>query len=222
MIHCIGDSHTTLFMKPGDVNPRLWSEYEADFLTRKQDVYEQFAAYPIGPATAYGLWKRVGTINTILGRFYNKSDYVMLVVGEIDCRAHVVKQSMIQSKPIESVSFAVADKLFEFLLSLREEGIEPIAWNALYSYRSSFGCVLDHNPEFLAVGTPLQRGLAVDAYNQRLSERCKQHGIPFIGIWKNCDLDYRDAVHLSSKMLPLVVLEFQKCGLLQYESESSR
>jgi len=57
-----------------------------------------------------------------------KNDYVMLIVGEVDCRVHLPKQIQLQSRPIDEVIIECVDRFFRTYLDLKERGYNVIGW----------------------------------------------------------------------------------------------
>ena len=96
MIHCIGDSHAAVFSGKEEMVP-TWPE-------QSNDTLDFFRSYRIGPATAYQLENKIPIIDNILQSRVNKeSDYVMFCFGEVDIRAHLIKQLELQKTTIENL-----------------------------------------------------------------------------------------------------------------------
>ena len=84
MIHCIGDSHSSVFSGREEMQP-IWPQ-------RSDDNTSFFKSYRIGPATAYQLSNKILIIQDIINKNVNSNDYVLFCFGEVDIRAHLIKQ----------------------------------------------------------------------------------------------------------------------------------
>ena len=96
MLICLGDSHSSVF----SLEERIISQWpKKDF-----KIFSRFKPIRIGPATAYNLESKVTLLNQVLNRtFYFKSTYVLFCFGEVDIRAHLIKQAELQNKQIDII-----------------------------------------------------------------------------------------------------------------------
>jgi len=181
MIYCIGDSHTGLFKTTG------------------------FTIHHLGPVTAFNMHKRQQNIDDILSKAQNYR--TIFVIGEIDCRVHVVKQSRLQNRSIEEVAFEVAEVAFKFIFSNTKHN--PIAWGPCYSH-SRTKELLNPAAPFYPIGSAAQRNLATDCYNNKLKQLSESAGIPFLTVCGDPHLVYSDDIHLGPKSLPVVINRLNK------------
>lgn len=90
-IHFIGDSHASFFSGNNFIQP-CWPE-------RSSDLIPRFSSYRLGAATAYSLGNPLSStgsyhlLNQVLEHLGNTHDPVIMVFGEIDCRAHLLRLS---------------------------------------------------------------------------------------------------------------------------------
>src|SRR5688572_14786627 len=106
--HVIGDSHVSLFSGKDQIVP-TWNEPHEDLLP-------QFRTYRLGAMLAYNLAterhegrdKLFACIKTL-----PKNSKVLLCFGEIDCRAHLVKQARAQEKTLDDVARECAGRYAE-------------------------------------------------------------------------------------------------------------
>ena len=100
MIHVIGDSHVMVFSGKEHIPDAV--DYHG-FLPF-------FRTYRLGPYTAYHATKLRTLIESIIAQKVGPDDSVMLCFGEIDCRAHLVKQSEMQGRSIEDIVSECVDR----------------------------------------------------------------------------------------------------------------
>ena len=125
MIHVIGDSHVMVFSGkehiPDEVDDRGFLPF--------------FRTYRLGPHTAYHAEKLRSLIESLVTQNAGTDDSVMLCFGEIDCRAHLVKQSEIQGKSLEDVVAECVGRYAQ-LFDIRERcGVRLLVWNVPASSR---------------------------------------------------------------------------------------
>jgi len=110
IIHVFGDSHASVFSN-----------------------YKTFLTYPVGSGTAYNLvnenssTKAGKNILKALKRI-PKSETLIFIFGEIDCRIHVYKQYREKSKKIkmENIIRRIIERYDSFIGSVKNEGHENI------------------------------------------------------------------------------------------------
>jgi hypothetical protein len=214
MIHCIGDSHAAVFSGREEMAP-AWPE-------RSSDTLSFFRSYRIGPATAYQLENKIPVINDILHSCVNKEDdSILFCFGEVDIRAHLVKQAELQKVPIEQIVEECVDRYFRVILYYKELGYKTLTWGPIASWHPSK--VYLGGPSY---GTCEERNRATQLFNERLELRCKQYSIEFISIFNRMvDSDgitiptYLDNwenshIHLSQTAMPLILEAFKQKNLI--------
>ena len=214
MIHCIGDSHSAVFSGKEEMQP-IWPQ-------RSDDKTEYFKSYRIGPATAYQLETKIFTIDEIINTSVNvHNDYVLFCFGEVDIRAHLIKQMEIQNKPMKDIVKECVDKYFNVLLRYKNLGVKTIAWGPIASWHDSK--VYTGGPSF---GTMIERNNTTKEFNRYLEELCIKNDVLFVSIFdKMTDVDnntipeYLDNwegshMHLSQTAMPLIITSFKQKNLI--------
>ena len=120
MIYVFGNSHAHFFTNshPADIEGRFKNEY--------------FISYSLGPTIAYNFYEHhlQKIIDLIKSNKINISsdDYILLVVGEVDCRWHLPKQAEKQKRNIQEITNECIDRFFRSHLFLKEKGLNIISW----------------------------------------------------------------------------------------------
>ena len=213
MIVCIGDSHSSVFSEEEKI-VGVWPKKEYKVLSR-------FKPIRIGPSTAYNLFKKVNLLDDVLNKtLYFSKDYALFCFGEVDIRAHLIKQSKLQNKDVGLltkecvVRYVEAIKLVKPKRKIQKAIFGPIAsWS------------LDKPYDGPSYGTNLERNFVTKVFNQELEILCEENDIKFISIFEsllNKDgttnsiyLDDMGAgIHLSQKAMPLIIKEMKLKSLL--------
>jgi hypothetical protein len=172
MIYCIGNSHVNFFT---DTHPGAWGEWKSG----NNDV---FKSYGIGPVIAYNfttnhLPKVMQAISSIDGFNFEK-DYIMLVVGEVDCRWHLPKQANEQKREVKDVVEECVDRFFISMSMLLEQGYNVVGWG---SHPSTVEGHCDNlsQPIF---GDCKTRNMISVHFERHYRQKCLENNIPFISI----------------------------------------
>jgi len=212
MIYVFGNSHAHFFT---DSTPARFGKGE------NENENEHFQSFSLGPVIAYNFFEHhyptmIGMLN---GLPVTPRDYVMIAVGEVDCRWHLPKQADAQKRPVETVVDECLDRFFRAHKHLQENGYNVLAWGGHPSTTRGH----DDNPSEPVFGDCLTRNKISLRWNDYLETLCKQHGIGFTSIVRDLiDGDgltkmeyYKDYCHLDSKkLLPSVTEQFRQLGLL--------
>lgn len=214
MIHCIGDSHSAVFSGKEEMQP-IWPQ-------RSDDKTEYFKSYRIGPATAYQLETKIPIINDIINTVVDvNNDYVLFCFGEVDIRAHLIKQMETQNKPMELIVQECVDRYFNVLLNYKNMGVKVMAWGPIASWHDSKQYT--GGPSF---GTMIERNNTTKEFNRYLEELCVKNDITFISIFdkmtdeNNITIpEYLDNwegshMHLSQTAMPLIIDSFKDKNLI--------
>jgi hypothetical protein len=214
MIHCIGDSHSAVFSGKEEMQP-IWPQ-------RSDDITPFFKSYRIGPATAYQLENKISIINEIIYSNVNiETDYVLFCFGEVDIRAHLIKQMKLQNKTMYEIVKECVDKYFNVLLKYKELGVKVIVWGPIASWHESKEYT--GGPSF---GSCLERNLVTEEFNRYLEEQCNQNQIKFVTIFhkmidenKITKSEYLDNwegchIHLSQTAMQLILKSFSEKNLI--------
>jgi hypothetical protein len=172
LIHCIGDSHVSLFSGYDKIQA-AWPD--------SQDRFSFFRNHRIGAVLAYNLIKPDSTSRG-RERLFEKLDnaippesHVMLCFGEIDCRAHLLRQVERQQRPIESIVNDCLDRYFQVGLEVARRGHRLMFYNAPPSSRKR-----NKMKEFPTVGTCRERNHVTRLFNEGLKARADSEGFLFL------------------------------------------
>jgi hypothetical protein len=170
MIYTFGNSHAHLFTGS---NPGT-----SGFGEIKDD---NFTSFSLGPVIAYNFseshYPKVLDVLDNL-KINKKTDFIMLIVGEVDCRWHLPLQASIQNRTIESVVDECVDRLFLSYLNLVEIGYKVIGWGGHPSTTSGHNDDMNQ-PVF---GDCINRNRISRYWNNSLKSKCEKHNIEYISI----------------------------------------
>jgi len=216
IIYCLGDSHVNFFSGRNEIQPS-WPYPCLNGLPF-------FESYRLGPVLAYNLC-RLDTMTRgrenlfqILRKRIPKNSIVLLCFGEIDCRAHLLKEAERQNKPIPEVVKDCVTRYFSVIQEIGSLGYCPVVWNILPTTSRT-----DLNPQtvgYPTYGSQKQRNRVTELFNESIKGLCENENIPFISIYnKLVDRDgnaiceyYSDRIHLSQDAMPFA-LDKIKSGL---------
>lgn len=203
-IFCIGNSHVNIFRGVD----KVFSDDEIEMFTTKH----------LGATIAYHFYEHhypkvleylsSATIN-------KKDDYVMLIVGEVDCRWHLPKQADIQNKQIEIIVEECINRYVRCYFDLIHRGYKVIVW-AGHPSTTSGHC---DNMECPVYGNCEYRNKISLYWNQYLKKICEENNIPFLSIIQYLMDDnnitkmeyFLDYCHLKSSMvIPFIYKELKK------------
>ncbi len=209
-IHCIGDSHASFFSGRNTIQP-AWPE-------KANDTIPSFRSYRLGAVLAYNLSEK----NTTSGggeklisllESLPKHSTILMSFGEIDCRVHLVKQSIKQNRSLREIAEENADRYFGVIKKIKKD-FNVIVWATIPSTSSEI--TLDHR--YPVCGTNIERNTVTKLFNEKLSELCTQEGITYISIFEKITKPdgstngtfYIDGVHLSQRAMPLAIEAISK------------
>ena len=214
MIHCIGDSHSAVFSGEDKMQP-IWPQ-------RSNDITPYFKSYRIGAATAYQLINKLDIIDNIVNSVVNKNtDHIMFCSGEVDIRAHLLKQMVLQNKTGQEVVKMCVDRYMTVVKHYKKNGFKTIVWGPIASWHDTKQYT--GGPSF---GTNIERNELTKEFNKYLNKVCDFEGIQFVPIFdRMIDEDgltkpeYLDDwegshIHLKQTAMPDILDEFNKKGLI--------
>jgi hypothetical protein len=152
--------------------------------------------------------------NVINNINYTENDYIMLIVGEIDCRWHIPKKITLQNLPAEEVVLEFINDLFPAFINLQENGYNVVGWGGQPSTTGNH----NDDPDNPVYGDCLFRNKISLLWNDLLYNKCKEHGMKFVSIIRDLidesgltKMEYfMDYCHLTQKSFPMVL---EKCKL---------
>ena len=197
VIHCIGDSHASFFSGK-NCSQKSWPK-------KSIDKYHFLKSYRLGPVLAYNLCsykaKSRGRekLFYLLNHILPLGSIILFCFGEIDCRAHLLKQSEIREKDIHEIIRECVDRYFSVIREVKDKGFEVLVFNVTPSSYNS------NQREFPFYGTDLERIKVTKFFNQYLKQKLAKCNIIFIDIFNTLvsenneilDSYYRDSIHLS-------------------------
>lgn len=204
-IHVIGDSHVSLFSGKDEIVP-VWNEPH-------EDALPQFRTYRLGAMLAYNLAteghegrdKLFALLDTL-----PKRSKVLLCFGEIDCRAHIVKQAHAQEKRIIDIANEVASRYASAIQEVKSHpNISKLAvWGATPQSAAEHS-----SNKFPTVGTMQERNIATWHFNSATALNCDAWGVKFYDIYNrivDADLNsnpeyFFDSAHMNQKALPFAL-----------------
>jgi hypothetical protein len=212
MIHCIGDSHSAVFSGEENMQPE-WPALASNKLPF-------FKSYRLGPATAYQLKNKKHLIDEIINQQFNDGDSLLFCFGEVDIRAHLLKQVSLQNRSIEDIVKECVDRYFEVILSYKNKGINCIVWGPIASWHES-----KHysGPSF---GSCAERNEVTRQFNQYIEQLCNQNDVKFVTIFYDMIDENNETnayfldnwpgshMHLSQTSMPKILERFSEKGLI--------
>lgn len=214
-IYCIGDSHVSFFAGADTIQP-TWPE-------RATEGLPWFRVFHIGSALAFNLSKPNTTTRgreqlfSVLEQAVPAGARVLLCFGEIDCRAHILKQAAKQGLPVETIVATCLDSYFQAVREVQARGFEVIVYNAVPS-RLNTPRRAKRDDDYIAVGSWQERNQAVRLFNTGAKQRCELCSAKFLenypglvdGNDKTETWFFFDAIHLSQRALPLTLRALAK------------
>jgi tetratricopeptide (TPR) repeat protein len=181
------------------------------------DAIPYFKTYRLGPHTAFNIARRWAVIETILTQNVQSDDHVMFCFGEVDCRAHLLKQSELQQRPLDELIDECVQRYFRIFLAAQPLGFKLMAWNVPPAARNEVIC-----GEYSSYGTTQQRNDITRKFNRMLELRCRDNDILFISIFDRLvETDglaysyyYMDDIHLSQRAMPFALQELMRIGAI--------
>lgn len=203
-LHCIGDSHTSFFTGYNRIQP--------EYPKIGYSVCSQILTYRIGAPLAYTLIDKNNSskshekLFSIITELNPNTDIILLSFGEIDCRAHLLKQAVLKNIEIENVVNTCVDRYLKVIHQIKNLGFKLIIWNAIPTAIGSES----NNPEYPYYGTEGERDIVTKMFNELLARKSKNEGYLFLNLFHkilnqkaSCrQIYYFDKVHLNSKLLP--------------------
>ena len=194
VIHCIGNSHVNIF-KGGDV------------IISGVDTIPLFKTHYIGPIIAYNFYDHhyPAALEYILENVNKDNDYIMFIVGEVDCRWHIPKQAENQNKPPFEIVDECIKRYFKSLVDLKNQGYKLIGWGGHPSTTAGH----DDDVNKPVYGDCLTRNAITKYWSKSLEEKCHKYDIPFTSIIDDLIDDdgltkmeyFLDYCHLKSSMV---------------------
>ena len=124
-LYVVGNSHAHFFTftHPGHIG---WSE--KILISEIHDM--EIHSCSIGPTTAYkfGVKHLPLMLSALEQKNVKPGDYILVPVGEVDCRLHIPKHAFTYQKDVQLVTEDCLHRFFNVLKALQRLGYKPIAW----------------------------------------------------------------------------------------------
>ena len=173
--------------------------------------------YRLGPVLAYNLDK-YGTatrgremLDEILTTLDPRKDILLLSFGEIDCRAHILKQVQDKHRDFQEVVDSCVSNYMTAVKEITRRNFRVFIWNAVYS--ANF-LEKNNDLEYPYRGTVRERNMVTEMFNRTLNSMAGTAGADFVDISgflvdKDTGLTkdefYQDSVHLNRRLFTLVI-----------------
>jgi hypothetical protein len=213
-LYCIGDSHVSFFSGCDAIQPP-WPARSADKLP-------WFRTFHVGPALAFNLNRPNTTTRgreklfEILGQAVPPGSNVLLCFGEIDCRAHILKQAARRGLPVNQVVQECLDAYFQMVQEVQTRGFKMVVYNAAPS--RSHTPRKNRDDDYVAIGSWQERNAAVRLFNVGAKQRSQECGAKFLENYfdlvnagdKTEPWFFFDAIHVSQRAMPLTLRALAK------------
>jgi hypothetical protein len=210
-LHVIGDSHASLFSGIDGLQP-VWPEVSNDALPGVRTVR-------LGSRLAHSLTRPGHELRALMGRVIGKvprDASVLLALGEIDCRCHVVPQAEKTGRRIESVAKALARGYVRAACAIakgRRLGF-------LAAPPPSSLPVID--PCFPTRGTFEERRAATQSFNSTLGEEARKNGCAWVCMdsaliderGERREAMFQDLIHCRVTAVPAACEALVRAGLV--------
>jgi hypothetical protein len=215
-IHCIGDSHCCFFLG--------YDHISKEYPVVAKSLMPRTFCYRLGPVLAYNL-NKYGTatrgkemLDEILTGLDPKKDILLLSFGEIDCRAHILKQVREKNADAQEVVDSCVLNYMTAVKEMTRRNFRVFIWNAVYSAN-----YLEKNNdlEYPYRGTVKERNMITEMYNRTLNAAAGAAGAVFVDISgflidRNTGLTkdefYQDSVHLNRRLFTLAIRKINSPG----------
>lgn len=216
MIFVFGNSNAGFFTDtdPGANDVKIANKFTSYNANYRNSQYKHVLAHKFMERYFDVLEQYVKTSNI------TSEDYVLLAVGEIDCRWNLPKQMREEGLPARQVVQECLDNhFFPALLKLKESGYNVIGWG------NHPVTVKGHTEHHDTCGNPDEcingNELAL-IWEEELSKRCKENGIVFASILRQLMDDsgnantkyYSDQHHLHRSARPMMMDKLKEVRVL--------
>lgn len=206
-LHCIGDSHTSFFTG--------YNMIQREYPCVGKSVVTKITTYRIGAPLAYNLCEKKSKSQSreklfeIINKLDCKKDLILLSFGEIDCRAHLKKHAEKRDISLLEIVHECLQRYLIVIKEIQQKGFKVVVWNAI---PTAMG-LEDNLSEYPYYGNYLERNNLCILFNEELRKYSIEFNFFYLGTYEKIinkklitnDKYYFDKVHLSSKLLPLVL-----------------
>lgn len=167
MIYTIGNSHVNVFTNNSPGHGSIGYLYP-------------FKSLSIGPTIAYNFYEHHYPIvlRTLTELNVKPSDYIILIVGEVDCRWHLPYQAMIQNRNVWDLTKECIDRFYRCHIDLKSRGYNVLSWGGHPSTNSGH----DDNSSSPVFGNVLLRNKISKMWDTYMESKSKENDITHISI----------------------------------------
>lgn len=214
MIHCIGDSHSAVFSGEEKMQP-CWPD-------KASNLISHFKSYRIGPATAYQLHTKKSIIEPLVQSLnLSPKDFLLFCFGEVDIRAHLIKQANLQNRDINDIIDECVSRYVDAVKYYTRYTNNIIFWGPIASWN------LDKPYSGPSYGTNEERNIVTKLFNENLKVKSENNNFSFITIFYemlNSDMttnsyyldDWEGShMHLSQRSMPTILQKFKEGGFIE-------
>jgi len=211
MIHCLGDSHASVFTGTDTL-------IAYPFPNVNEAMLPYFTAYKLTgyATTAYNLYDKKPIIDSIVEKHIDKkNDYLMFCFGETDCRSHIVKHG--KGDIPHTVGVAVK-RYFDCISLYAKKGYRIIVFGPIApSYITK-----DGDDYYKTAGSYEERLLATRVFNSLVEGYCLSKSYIFFTIVNEMlDEDgktklsmLKDEIHLNQTAMPIILEKLKRIEVL--------
>lgn len=180
---------------------------------------ERFVLGNAGQATAHNLCNTESqseswfNLQQFLHTFDPAEDVFMFALGEIDCRIHLYRQSVLTLRHVNDLIADTVERYGRIIKAVRDDGRRVAVLDVVPAVAQPNIYLLDH------YGTRDQRAEVTRRFNAALGRWCEANDIPFIRLypyiaddrgWLKEEYALDDEAHASESCVPFVVDELAK------------
>jgi len=215
----LGDSHVNFFS--GNEN-LTFTSIGNDINTCPMQHDYPITTLHMGPSLAYSCNNENSStsfkkkVDYLIKNFLKTGATLLVCLGEIDLRAHVLKQADAQGVSPETVVDNVLTEYFTFLLHLKECGFKVNVWGPIASQKDN--CVVNEDlfPRF---GSEVERNKATLYFTEKIKAFCEKEGFGFYTLFYDMvdenlqtipDYISEDACHLGTTGFALAIRLIQE------------
>lgn len=210
-VYCIGDSHVSVFLGKDKLAPI--------FPKTEKSLLRNFEVIRLGGVLAYNFGKK-GTVTQAREKIeeqilvnIKEGSCLLISAGEIDCRVHLIKQSIMQHHSYEILAKELVKRYFEYLVTLSEKFRICILLPPPTSYLGED--TLDE--EYPRYGSEVERNKVTKCVIQELCDQAKLFNIQVIGVKKSISPEFLtnrtilwDGIHLSTRCIPELISQLNE------------
>lgn len=221
IIHALGDSHASFFAGEERLQPL--------FPAPAGQNLHAFRAWHLGPYLAHSFANPQHELRRKIRQLsphFAAGHRLLLCLGEIDCRCHVLRQSRLRSSSIRDTAAALANRYALAAARFRDSINRDVAlWAAVAQcpHRTTVG-------PYTTVGSHAHRAAATRAFNGTLFKLAPSLSLPFVYIDTDDDAHpsrrdeslFMDQIHLSQRAIPRARNALLTAGLIDRDSPAAR